>query len=427
MGRKKITEPVIEQTAPKVGRIEVRDTLSPLILRISKSGTRSFVVRARVKGRKQPIRLTYDTPAHISVLQKARAWAVDVVGQCQQGNDPRQQRALSALAAKAAALKQTRNLFGTVADNFLAKHSAKNRSHEEAKRIVDLYLRPGWENRQIGDIDRDEVTARLDQIEAGTFIGKDAKTYGGPVMVDRVLAQLRKLMNWHAVRDAKFVSPIVPGMGRTKPKERARTRVLSDDEIRLLWPLLTGPYGAVLKTLFFTAQRLGEVAQMQRAQIGQDNIWGIPIEAYKGKHPQFVPLTREAKAVLGAQPIVDGSDLVFPAQKDPRKEIVCWSAHKANLDARIAAANGGHSLPHWTVHDIRRTCRTLMSRAGVRSEIAERVLGHAIMGVEATYDRHDFLMQKREALESLAAELERILTNGGSKALPFEIQSLVAA
>lgn len=409
MGRKKITEPVIEQTAPKVGRIEVRDSLSPLILRISKSGTRSFVVRARVKGSKQPIRLTYDTPAHISVLHNARAWAVQVVGQCQQGNDPRQQKALSALAVTAAAAKQTRNLFGTVADNFLAKHSAKNRSHREAKRIVDIYLRPRWEGRQIEEISRDDVTERLDQIEAGTFLSDDGETYGGPVMVDRVLAQLRKLMNWHAVRDAKFVSPIVKGMGRTKPKERARTRVLSNDEIRLLWPHLTGTHGAALKTLFYTAQRLGEVAQMQRMQIGTDHIWAIPVEAYKGKRPQFVPLTQEARAIIDTQPMVNGSDLVFPAQKDPTKKITTWSAYKADLDVKIAAARNGKPLPHWTVHDIRRTCRTLMSSAGVRPDIAERVVGHAIAGVAGVYDRHGYVNEKREALEKLAAELQKII------------------
>jgi integrase len=368
MGRKLITPTVINQRAPKAGRVEVRDTLSPLILRITKCGTRSFIVRARVKGETQPIRLTYETPAHSEVLPQARAWAVETVGQCRQGKDPRQQKALAALAIKASAEKETRNRFGTVADNFLQKHSAKNRSHREAKRIVDLYLRPGWEDRPIDEIGREDVTERLDDIEAATFVGRDGKSYGGPVMVDRVLAQLRKLMNWHAVRDPRFVSPIVKGMGRTKPKDRARTRVLSDEEIRRLWPCLTGTYGAALKILFYTAQRLGEVAQMQRAQIGTDDVWAIPVEAYKGKRPQFVPLTREARAIIDAQPVVDGSDLVFPAQKNPMKQITTWSACKVDLDAKIAADFDSKPMAHWTVHDI-------LNRPGprIRASILEGV------------------------------------------------------
>ena len=66
-------------------------------------------------------------------------------------------------------------------------------------------------------------------------------------------------------------------------------------------------------------------------------------------------------------------------------------------------------MPRWVLHDLRRTARSLMSRAGVPSDIAERVLGHAIGGVRAVYDRHDFLVEKADALEKLAALLDRII------------------
>ena len=66
-------------------------------------------------------------------------------------------------------------------------------------------------------------------------------------------------------------------------------------------------------------------------------------------------------------------------------------------------------IPHWTLHDLRRTAKTLMVRAGVRPDISERVLGHAIVGVEGTYDRHSYADEKRDALEKLAAMIERIL------------------
>lgn len=409
MHRKLLTPPVLEQRPPKAGRLEIRDSLSPLILRVTSLGNRTFIVRARVKGQKQPIRLTYETPAHISVLEDARAWAVETVGKCRRGVDPREDKACSETAKKAAAEKQARDRFGAVADRFLEKYAIHNRSYLESKRIVDFYLRPGWENRQIADIGRPDVVGRLDQIESGIFKGKDGKMYGGPVMADRVLAQLRKIMNWHAARDPEYISPIVKGMARTRPKDRTRSRVLSDDEIRLIWPHLTGTYGAVIKTLFYTAQRVGEVSQMRRTQIGADGIWAIPLEAYKGKHPQFVPLTAQALAVVHSQPEIDGADLIFGAQKNPQKQITNWSAQKADLDARIACANGGHPLPRWTQHDIRRTCRTLMSRAGIRPDICERVLGHAIPGVAGVYDRYAYIEEKQEALEALVTLLGQIL------------------
>ena len=59
-------------------------------------------------------------------------------------------------------------------------------------------------------------------------------------------------------------------------------------------------------------------------------------------------------------------------------------------------------FPNWTLHDLRRTAKTLMVRAGVRPDISERVLGHVIAGVEGTYDRHSYAEEKRDALEKLA-------------------------
>lgn len=423
MPRKLLTPATLAQRPPAKGRVEVRDTLSPLILRITAirrriaaegqqitaGGQRSFIVRARIKGQNQPIRLTYDANAHISVLEKAREWAAQAVRQCRQGVDPRKLKADAEAAEEARGEVAERNRFGVVADRFVKMHAANNRTARESERIIDIYLRPGWDHRQICDIGRADIVALLDKVESKTFKGAKGKLLGGPVQADRVLAQLRKLMNWHATRDADFHTPIVPGMARTKPKERARTRVLSDAEIRLIWPHPNGTYGNALKTLFYTAQRVGEVAQMRRSQIGADGVWAIPTEAYKSKRPQFVPLTTEAQALVTSQPQIDGADLVFGAERDPNKEITIWSVYKAALDAKIAEANDGTALPRWVIHDIRRTCRTLMSRAGVRPDIAERVLGHAIPGVEGVYDRHAYVDEKRRALEALAAQLNLIL------------------
>ena len=66
-------------------------------------------------------------------------------------------------------------------------------------------------------------------------------------------------------------------------------------------------------------------------------------------------------------------------------------------------------LERWTIHDLRRTARTLMSRAGVNADIAERCLGHVIAGVRGIYDRHRFEEEKRSAFEALAAQIERIV------------------
>src|SRR4051812_31676579 len=89
--RVRFTPAVLEAKAPRSGRIERRDDISPLWLRITASGDRSFAVRVRIKGRQQPLRLTYPERAHISNLAAAREWAIKTDGQCRAGRDPREE------------------------------------------------------------------------------------------------------------------------------------------------------------------------------------------------------------------------------------------------------------------------------------------------------------------------------------------------
>ena len=88
------------------------------------------------------------------------------------------------------------------------------------------------------------------------------------------------------------------------------------------------------------------------------------------------------------------------------------------MQKRVKSGAKVHPLPNWTLHDLRRTAKTLMVRAGVRPDISERVLGHVIAGVEGTYDRHSYADEKRDALEKLATIIERVLNPTPRISLP---------
>jgi dihydroxyacid dehydratase/phosphogluconate dehydratase len=85
---------------------------------------------------------------------------------------------------------------------------------------------------------------------------------------------------------------------------------------------------------------------------------------------------------------------------------------KAELDARAPIAP-------WTLHDLRRTARSLMSRAGVNRDIAERTLGHTIPGVEGVYDRHGYTDEKARALEALASLVDHIVNPRADNVVPM--------
>jgi integrase len=377
-------------------------------VRVTASGTKSFVVNYRIRHREY--RYTIGTFPDWSVLKAVRE-ARNLRQRIDRGENPLDDRAPVPAGKTVAA----------VLDEFTeryVKKEAKLRSAGYIKRAFEQLVKPRIGKIGIYELRRSDVAGMLDKIA-------DER---GLVMADQTLAYLRKAFNWHAGKDDEFRSPIVRGMSRTKPRERARTRVLSDDEIRVLWPMLdaAGTFGALVKTLLLTAQRRDEVAHMSRAEIGKDGIWTVPAERYKTKKPNFVPLSQAALALVDAQPKVDGSDYVFPSRSGT--PFSAFGKSKAALDKAVLAAMQRRAtkgakvapLPNWTLHDLRRTGKTLMARAGVRPDVSERVLGHVIRGVEGTYDRHSYADEKHDALEKLAAMVDRIL----NRAAPSNVATL---
>jgi integrase len=202
----------------------------------------------------------------------------------------------------------------------------------------------------------------------------------------------------------------VRGMARTKAKERARKRVLADDEIRDIWAALDTAdlpacYPAYVRALLLTAARRNEAADMHASEITGD-LWVIPSARYKTKLDHVVPITPALRAQIGK-----GTGYVFSTDSGATA-FSGFSKAKAALDAEIAKIRkeaGRPSMANWTLHDLRRTARSLMSRAAVPSDHAERAMGHVIGGVRETYDRHEYLDEKRAAFEKLAGLLAVIL------------------
>ncbi len=396
--RKPLTKQVVEGIAPEPGRdVFAWDSQQPGFgVRVTPAGRRSYVYQFRVKGGPQR-RIVLGVHGALTV-QKAREMARDLYEQVRKGHDPvadaEAERAQERAVAEA---ERNRHTVADVVDDFMVRYVAKSRlrSEREYRSAFDRLVKPA-----IGDVDiyrlrRSQIADMLDRIE----------DENGPVMADRTLAYLRKALNWWATRDDDFNSPIAKGMARTKPRERARTRTLNDDEIRAVWTTASeadGAFGAFVRLLLLSAQRRSEIAYMRREEIDAEGVWTIPAARYKTKRANVVPLNAEALALIEVQPVrPDG--FVFSTN------LANSGKPKARLDAAITAANDDTPLPSWTLHDLRRTAKTLMVRAGVSAHVSERVLGHVIAGVEGVYDQHDYLAEKRDALARLAAEVERII------------------
>jgi integrase len=257
----------------------------------------------------------------------------------------------------------------------------------------------------------------LQRSDIKTMLAEIAKEHG-PVMADRVLAYVRKAFNWHMINDDNFKSPIVRGMARTKPKQRARKRILTDEEIREVWAALETAnvpscYPFFVKLLLITVTRRNEASMMNSAELDRD-VWVIPGTRYKTKLDHVIPLTERAQALIGGKPAgIKGNSWFVFSTTSGKRPFSGFSKAKRALDGEISTNRkkaGKDDMPRWTLHDLRRTGRSLMSRAKVPSDHAERVMGHVIGGVRETYDRYEYLEEKRDALAKLSALVGEIVS-----------------
>jgi integrase len=354
------------------------ETMPGFGLMVTKAGHRSFVYQYRAGHRSR--RMTF--PLALG-LEKARKEAKKALGGVAAGGDPLQER------RKKEALAE--NTLQSICEEYLRRDGKRLRSRGQIEQTLNRLVYPKLGKRQIDDIRRSDIVRLLDKIEDEHGAG----------MATNTLAHVRKIMNWHATRTDNFRSPIVRGMARTKPKERARDRILTDDELRAVWKAAkasTGPFGYLVRFILLTTTRRNEAARMADNELSGED-WIIPAARYKTKLDHVIPLSQAARDLLAAVPRIKGVAYVFTTGSEP---ISGFSKFKEDFDEECGVTG-------WTLHDLRRTGRSLMSRAGIDADHAERCLGHVIGGVRGTYDRHAYYDEKKQAFEALAAQIDRIL------------------
>ena len=189
-------------------------------------------------------------------LEAARKQARGVIGAVAKDRDP--------LAERRKEKVEATNTLKSIAEEYLTRESGRLRSIDQRRSCLERLVYPKFGSRQIDSIRRSEIVRLLDKIEEEN----------GPVMADHTLAVLRRLFTWHAGRSDDFRSPIVRGMARTSPKERARQRVLTDDELRAVWKAAEAsqsPFGSMVRFIVLTATRRNEAARLREKRYPAQN------------------------------------------------------------------------------------------------------------------------------------------------------------
>ena len=253
---------------------------------------------------------------------------------------------------------------------------------------------------------------------------------GAPVTANRVHALLVQMFNWGAAKDLIPASPMA-GIERPGGDETPRNRVLTADEIRAVWTKLdtaemAEPTRLALKLLLVTAQRRGELTFARWDHFDFERTrWTIPVELLKSAHtrrhkpePHVVPLSSLAIELLGTLKALTGDgSYVLPARADKRKD----RSYSERVLSRAVRQNEKHfGIPHWTPHDLRRTAASFMTKLGVPRLHVEKVLNHSTGDIAEVYDRHDYLPEKRTALEMWSEHLKAIVDGREQTVVPLE-------
>jgi integrase len=283
--------------------------------------------------------------------------------------------------------------FGSVASNWLRRvvDANKHRAGKEVRRLINAHVLPVWGEREFLAIRRSDVAQLLDEVEDNH----------GARQADYVLAIVSQITNWYATRSDDYTPPIVRGMRRRPAGTTARSRTLTDNELQRIWKAseTVGTFGAFVRVCLLTAQRKSKIQRMRWSEI-DGNEWTIPTEPREKGNAGVLVLPDMAMRIIEAQPHLASNPYVFAGRT--AGPIEGMAKFKVRLD-QVSGVTG------WRLHDLRRTARSLMARAGVSSDHAERVLGHAISGVRGIYDRFAYRDEKADALAKLAMLIESIV------------------
>ncbi|MBN2370136.1 MAG: tyrosine-type recombinase/integrase [Vicinamibacteria bacterium] len=368
------------------------DVVTCLLLRCSPTGAKSWSLLYRFNGKRRRYTLgayrSEDSARSGFTLAEARRRARALLRELEAGRDPQ-------------GIKQEARSAITLSD--LIERYIKDGQARRAPRTTDDY------GRTLEKVIRQSTLGRMAarsvrRADIKSFL--DTKAKETPIYANRILALIRAAYRWG------FAEEIVeadPTMGIKPPrKERPRERVLSDDEIRVVWNAVDElglVVAAAVRTLLLLGTRRTETLRMRWQDLDLNaGTWVIPGEFRKGGRTHVVPLPRSAiRIVLGLRGVTDHTPLVFSG--DRGASIV---ANPARWTRALRKTTG----VDFKLHDLRRTCATGCARLGASENVVSRILGHKIsagtVAVTAVYQKYDRLTEMAAALNAWAAHVETI-------------------
>jgi integrase len=389
----------------EIGRKAVSDGL---YIRVQTPGLASWEIRYTVNGKRRFMTLDGGQYPYMS-LADARAKAAIIRQSIIQGTDP--------LAERARKHEENIVTVDDLFDDWFTDAKKRLKHFEIPLRIYTKEVKP-----LIGSLRINDVTPR----DIRAIIHKVAQT-NRPSIANDTLSHCKQLFNHACKLDLANGNPA----SAFKPSdaggvEKSRDRALSISELQRFFSVARANISSFGRDNYLACAlllnlgvRKGELQNLTWQEIDlEQKIWCLPQIRTKSLVAISIPLPDITIEWFNELKIRScGSEYVFPNRKtSTNKHVGKDTLNKAinslfGIDAskKKPPLNRMGDIPHFTLHDFRRTCRSLLAEQGVPSHIAERCLNHKIKGVEGVYDRYDYQKERLEALNKIAIVIAPIV------------------
>lgn len=359
-----------------------------LFLAIYPGGTKTWLYRYSLNGKRPtPLKLGTYPAMSLSEARKKRQELENIV---KSGKDPRQEDEKALLT------------FGQFVETYFEKVVKSDRKNPAGiRRYLDRDILPALKDKLLVDVSIEDVQKIVD-------LKKDQGS-------DSVALEIRNLIKRifeYAIAQQKLIfnpAKALPSRYIFKPK--SRDRALTPAEIKTY---LTGLYNSnmsrqnklALHLIMLCLTRRTETVQARWENVDlEKKEWFIPISDSKTDEAHVVYLSDPACAIFEElKYLSNGSDWVFVSVSDRTRHI-----EPSTLNHALKTIH--YDIPHFTIHDSRRTASTLLHDAGFSSDVIEKALNHKIAGIRGVYNKAAYAEQRKEMLKFWGNYIEGILNN----------------
>lgn len=372
-------------------------------VRVRPSGSAVYIVTKRLPGDTKPTRITLGPTSSIG-LHEARDKARVAANSVRQGVDVNREkreavadrdRARQVASQVRAATGFAPGTFGEVAVRYIERECRRLARGAEIESVIRRELLPQMGRRAFAELRRSDLN------EVVNAIADD----GHRAAAHKVREVGKRIASWADNEELIDRNPFLGGSNPIRREERSRA--LSAAEIAALWTTwraMGAPMGGFMMLSLVTGQRRGEIATMERSELDLvERLWTIPAAKAKNRRAHLVPLSRLAIEILATVPVIDDR-YVFSTRA---------GTHISGFSKAKARADRVSGIADWTLHDLRRTAATRMAELGTPHAVVSKLLNHSprgVMGVTAIYNRHEYLEERRTAMERWAQRIGDIVT-----------------